>query len=143
MQLTRFSDISLRLLLYLASRDAASPTVTARASATLFAVPYTHMVKVVHLLGQHHLIITTKGKGGGLKLGRSANTIRIGEVLRITEPEKAVIDCFTQPCPLRFDCLLKHALDDALEAFYKHLDQFTLADLATMPALKSLVQIKP
>lgn len=141
MQLTRFSDISLRLLLYLACRDAASPTVTARATADIFAVPYTHMVKVVHLLGQHRIILTTKGKGGGLRLGRPASEIRVGDILRITEPNKAVIDCFTQPCPLRFDCLLKYALDDALEAFYQHLDKFTLSDLAKMPALKTLVQL--
>lgn len=142
MQLTRFSDISLRLLLLLASRDAASPTVTARATADSFAVPYTHMVKVVHLLGRNGLIFTTKGKGGGLRLGRPAHSIRIGDVLRMTEPDKAVIDCFTQPCPLRFECLLKQALDDALEAFYSHLDKFTLSDLATMPGLKALIQIE-
>ncbi|WP_213806846.1 Rrf2 family transcriptional regulator [Granulicella sp. dw_53] len=142
MQLTRFSDISLRLLIYLASRDrVTSVTVTARATSTLFHVPYTHMVKVVHQLGQHGLIVTTKGKGGGLRLSRPPESIRIGEVLRLTEPGNAVVDCFTQPCPLRFECLLKHALDDAYNAFFAHMDKFTLADIATMPALKTLVQL--
>ncbi len=142
MQLTRFSDISLRLLLYLASRDhPLDATVTARATSTLFQVPYTHMVKVVYQLAQHGLIVTTKGKGGGLRLARSPESIGIGEVLRITEPGKSVIDCFTQPCPLRFDCLLKHALDEGYNAFFVHMDKFTLADLATMPALKQLVQL--
>jgi Rrf2 family nitric oxide-sensitive transcriptional repressor len=142
MQLTRFSDISLRLLLYLASRDhPMDAMVTARATSTLFHVPYTHVVKVVHQLGQHGLIVTTKGKGGGLRLSRPPESIRVGEVLRLTEPNTAVIDCFTQPCPLRFDCLLKHALDEAHEAFYLQLDKVTLAEVATMPTLQRLVQL--
>lgn len=142
MQLTRFSDISLRLLLYLASRDRpASAAVTARTTSTLFHVPYTHMVKVVHQLAQHGLILTAKGRGGGLRLARSPRSIRIGEVLRLTETPTPIIDCFTQPCPLRFDCLLKHALDDAYNAFFSHMDKFTLADMASMPALQTLVQL--
>jgi Rrf2 family nitric oxide-sensitive transcriptional repressor len=142
MQLTRFSDISLRLLLYLASRDRPMDArITARATSTLFHVPYTHMVKVVHQLAQQGWIVTSKGKGGGLRLSRPPETIRIGEVLRRTEPQSAVVDCFTQPCPLRFDCLLKHALDEAHEAFYVQLDKVTLADIANMPALRELVQL--
>jgi len=142
MQLTRFSDLSLRLLMYLASRDRPlDAMVTARAASSLFNVPYTHMVKVVHQLGQQGLITTSKGKGGGLRLSRSPDLIRVGEVLRLTERKHSVIDCFTQPCPLRFDCRLKHALDDAYDAFFQKLDEFTLADVATMPALAELVQL--
>jgi Rrf2 family transcriptional regulator, nitric oxide-sensitive transcriptional repressor len=142
MQLTRFSDLSMRLLMYLASRDhPMDAMVTARAVSTLFDVPYTHMVKVVHQLGQHGLITTTKGKGGGLRLSRSPKSIRIGEVLRMTEPGNSVIDCFTQPCPLRSNCLLKHALDGAYDAFFIKMDEFTLADVVNMPTRKLLLQL--
>ncbi len=142
MQLTRFTDLSLRLLLYLASReDQQSVGVTARAAAELFHVPYTHMVKVVHQLGRSGLLVTTKGKGGGLRLGPAPDTIRIGDVVRQTEPKGSLIDCWTQPCPLREECLLKSALDRAMEAFYRDLNQYTLAQMAQMPALRSLVQV--
>jgi len=142
MQLTRFSDVSLRLLTYLAfSERGAAKTPTARAIAELFNVPYTHMVKAVHLLAREGWIVTTKGKGGGIRLGRRPESVRIGQILRFTEPKGAVIDCFTQPCPLRADCLLKHALDEAYEGFFLFLDRYTLADMAEMPVLRSLVQI--
>jgi Rrf2 family nitric oxide-sensitive transcriptional repressor len=142
MQLTRFTDLSLRLLLYLAGREQPErATVTARAAAEMFNVPYTHLVKVVHQLGRSGLLATTKGKGGGLRLARTPESIRIGEVVRLTEPKGSVIDCWTQPCPLRGACTLKHALDEALETFYISLDRYTLADMAEMPALQALVQL--
>jgi Rrf2 family nitric oxide-sensitive transcriptional repressor len=142
MQLTRFSDISLRLLTYLASAERSSSGIpTARTVAEAFNVPYTHMVKVVHLLARGGWIVTTKGKGGGLRLAQPAESVRIGNILRFTEPSGAVIDCFTQPCPLRCDCLLKQALDEAYEGFFAFLNRYTLADMAEMPLLRSLVQI--
>jgi Rrf2 family transcriptional regulator, nitric oxide-sensitive transcriptional repressor len=142
MQLTRFSDLSLRILMYLASRDVpGSATVTARAVAAMFDVPYTHMVKVVHQLGRHGFLITTKGKGGGLRLARPPALIRVGDVLRTTEQGKSVIDCFSQECPLRHNCLLKAALDEAYEAFFQTMDRYTLADIAKTPGLQQLVKM--
>lgn len=142
MQLTRFSDLSLRILMYLASRNLpGGATVTARAASGMFNVPYTHMVKVVHQLGRQGFLITTKGKGGGLRLARAPELIRVGDVLRTTEPGKSVIDCFTQACPLRSNCLLKRVLDEANEAFFATLDRYTLADVAKTPGLQTLVQL--
>ncbi|NUQ28243.1 MAG: Rrf2 family transcriptional regulator [Acidobacteriaceae bacterium] len=142
MQLTRFSDLALRLLLYLAGHDKPmETTATVRAVSELFNVPYTHMVKVTHQLGRKGWLTTTKGKGGGLRLSRPPEEVRIGEILRTTEPAHEVIDCFTQACPLRSACTLKEALDRAYEAFFRELDQYTLADVAAMPALQKLIQI--
>jgi Rrf2 family nitric oxide-sensitive transcriptional repressor len=142
MQLTRFSDLSLRLLLYLASRGQSHSSVaTARATAEIFNVPYTHLVKVVHRLSILGFVTTSKGKGGGLRLSRPAEEIRVGGVLRQTEPAGAIINCFEPPCPLRRDCLLKTALDDAYEVFFRELDRYTLADVAETPSLKRLVQL--
>jgi len=145
MQLTRFSDLSLRLLLYLASRQggANSSLVTARAAADLLNVPYLHLVKVVHRLAILGFITASKGKGGGLRLARPAETIRIGGVLRSTEPAAPIINCLKPVCPLRGDCLLKEALDQAYEQFFRQLDGYTLADVARTPSLKRLVHIAP
>lgn len=142
MQLTRFSDLSLRLLLYLASRGPMENTVvTARATSEAFNVPYTHLVKVVHRLGVLGLIVTSKGKGGGLRLSRSPKEIRIGEVLRRTEPSAPIINCVEPACPLRSDCLLKEALDYAYEQFFLELDRYTLEDISKTPSLRNLVQL--
>ncbi len=142
MQLTRFSDLSLRLLLYLASRrQAESTVVTARATSEIFNVPYTHMVKVVHRLGILGLIVTSKGKGGGLRLSKSPREIRLGEVVRQTEPSAPIINCSEPACPLRSDCYLKGALDRAYEQFYVELDRYTLEEVARTPSLQKLVQL--
>jgi Rrf2 family nitric oxide-sensitive transcriptional repressor len=140
MQLTLFSDLSLRVLMYLASRkDPLRATVTVRGVASMFNVSYTHMVKVVHELGRRGFLVTTRGNRGGVRLSRSPEQIRIGEVLRSTEGEKAVVDCANPPCALQNQCLLKSALDRAQAAFFDEMDRYTLADVAAAPALQTLV----
>lgn len=140
MQLTLFSDLSLRVLMYLASRkDPLRATVTVRGVASMFNVSYTHMVKVVHELGRAGFLLTTRGNGGGVRLARSPKEIRIGEVLRRTEGERAVVDCAKPACPLENKCLLKSALDRAQAAFFDEMDRYTLADVAVAPALQRLV----
>ncbi|MFL6417162.1 MAG: RrF2 family transcriptional regulator [Bryobacteraceae bacterium] len=140
MQLTLFSDLSLRVLMYLASRkDPLRATVTVRGAASTFNVSYTHMVKVVHELGREGFLVTTRGNGGGVRLSRSPEQIRIGEVLRTTEGERAIVDCAKPACPLENKCLLKTALDRAQAAFFAEMDRYTLADVAAAPALQMLV----
>jgi Rrf2 family nitric oxide-sensitive transcriptional repressor len=143
MNITRFSDLALRLLMYLGSRaEPMQATATVREVAELFNVPYAHLVKVAHQLGQQGYLITTKGVGGGLRLARPAETIRLGELLRITETSDSVIDCTTQPCPLAGACLLKGALDNAYAAFLDTLDKYTIAEVARTPRLQKLVTLR-
>ena len=142
MQLTLFSDLSLRVLMYLASRkDPLQATVTVRGAASILDVPYTHMVKVVHQLGSQGFMATTRGNGGGVRLAKLPEQIRVGEVLRKTEREKAVVDCAKPACPLQNKCLLKSALDRAQAAFFGEMDRYTLADVAVAPALQALVSL--
>lgn len=144
MHINRFSDLALRLLMYLGSRaEPMQATVTVRAAATMFNVPYTHLVKVAHQLGQQGFLITSKGSGGGLRLARSAESISLGEIMRIVEPGDAVVDCNSQPCPLAGACLLKGALDSAYAAFLDTLDEYSLAEVARTPRLQKLVYLKP
>jgi Rrf2 family transcriptional regulator, nitric oxide-sensitive transcriptional repressor len=143
MHINRFSDLALRLLMYLGSRaEPMQATVTVRAAAAMFNVPYSHLVKVAHQLGQQGLLITSKGSGGGLRLARSAESIALGEVLRIAEPGDSVVDCTAQLCPLAGACLLKGALDSAYAAFLDKLDEYSLAEVARTPRLQKLVYLK-
>jgi Rrf2 family transcriptional regulator, nitric oxide-sensitive transcriptional repressor len=143
MRINRFSDLALRLLMYLGSRaEPMQTTVTVREAATMFNVPYAHLVKVAHQLSQQGYLSTTKGFGGGLRLARPAESISVGEILRVTEPGDAVVDCDTQPCPLAGACLLKGALDSAYAAFLDKLDSYTLAEVARTPRLQKLVYLK-
>lgn len=144
MRINRFSDLALRLLMYLGSRaNPTQATVTVRSAASMFNVPYSHLVKVAHQLGQHGFLITSKGGGGGLRLARPAESISIAEILRATEPTGSIIDCASQLCPLTGACILKDALDEAYAAFFSTLERYSLAEIAKTPRLQKLVLLTP
>lgn len=127
MQLTHFTDLGLRVLMYLSHKDRQEP-VTISEIATKFAISRNHLVKVVHFLAQKNWIITTRGKGGGMALAQDVKAYRLGTIIRELEGGDALIDCATPPCVLRGNCQLKSVLDQALSVFYTALDQYTLQD---------------
>jgi len=147
MQLTRFTDLSLRVLMYLAWQpDGTTSNISAMARA--YAVPENHLVKVVHHLGKIGLVKTTRGRGGGVQLAMPRDQIRVGEVVRLTEPGFDLVDCHApQPCPLRDGCRLKSLLDTAMVEFIDRLNQMTLADIARgefgARALSAASELKP
>lgn len=134
MRLTVYSDYSLRLLMYLAVRPERLSTIQEVAKA--YNISSNHLMKVVHQLGQAGYVHTIRGRSGGMRLGRAADEIGLGELIRHTEPDMDVVPCFEpdhQDCPLRRACRLKGALDRARIAFLAVLDEYTLADLTAKP----------
>ncbi|MCD0155915.1 MULTISPECIES: RrF2 family transcriptional regulator [unclassified Deinococcus] len=134
MQLTRFTDAALRVLMHLAQLPPGAHATTPDL-ATQYNVPYNHLNKAVHHLSKAGWITATRGRGGGLRLAVAPQDLRIGAVVRSTEPPGEIIDCDTQPCPLAGACLMKRALEDARQAFYDRLDSYTLADVARRPLI--------
>lgn len=140
MQITRFTYLGLRVLMYLAARPEAMATIPEIAQQ--FDISRNHLVKVVHRLGQLQLIATTRGKGGGMALARAPGEYRLGDVLRQLEDNPTLIDCASPPCVIRPGCQLKAALDDALQAFFSRLDQYTLEDVLRPPTGASLITLR-
>lgn len=128
MKLTRFSDIGLRVLMYLA-RETRSPSVTVAEVAMQFEVPHNHLVKVVGALAKMGWIDAVRGRNGGIRLANSPDTLRIGTVLRVLEGDTEMVDCVGIGCRLSGDCLLRNALKVGVEAFYAAMNQYTLADI--------------
>jgi Rrf2 family nitric oxide-sensitive transcriptional repressor len=130
MQLTLYTDYSLRVLIYLGVRPNHQATITEIAQS--YKVSRNHLVKVVHNLGNMGYIITTRGRGGGLLLALPPEKINIGEVVRKTEPNFDLVECFneeTNSCPISPACALIRALKLARKAFLEVLEQYTLADV--------------
>jgi Rrf2 family nitric oxide-sensitive transcriptional repressor len=130
MRLTVYTDYALRVLMYLAVHVEPMPTIAE--IATTFRISRNHLMKVAYQLGQSGYIDTVRGKHGGLRLARPPAEIRLGEVVRTTEPDLALVPCFEPmktPCVLSSDCRLRGALYQAQAAFLEVLDRFTLADL--------------
>ncbi len=130
MQLTRFTDYSLRVLIYLGSHPGALATVAGIAEE--YGISRHHLTRVVHHLGLNGYIETTRGKGGGFRLARQPGLIRIGDVVRDMESGFELAECFRPgdtACRLLPACALKPALVQAGRAFLSTLDGYTLADL--------------
>jgi Rrf2 family nitric oxide-sensitive transcriptional repressor len=128
-QLTRFSDYSLRVLLYLAAHDGRVVSVDAVSRA--YGVSKHHLVKVVQRLVAEDLVASTRGRGGGLQLKRRPADINVGALVRATEPHLNLVECFdraTNTCPIDAACGLKQVLRNAQRAFLDVLDRSTLAD---------------
>ena len=127
MQLTRYTDYSVRVLMYLGLQPGRRVTISEMAG--LYGISRNHLVKVVHNLSRTGYIKTMRGKGGGMRLDRPATDINIGELIRRTENDVEIIDFAALQCRLRTACGLKTALDRARDAFVEVLDGYTLADL--------------
>ncbi|GHD62530.1 Rrf2 family transcriptional regulator [Jeongeupia chitinilytica] len=140
MQLTRYTDLSLRVLMYLSYPDR-SNLVTIAEIATQFDVPRNHLVKVVNRLVHLGWVAATRGRSGGIRLGVPAETLTIGRIVREMEGTTALIDCDGEVCVLRNGCRLRGALADALNNFYKTLDSYTLAEICATPTAGLIAQM--
>ncbi len=130
MRLTTYTDYSLRLLMYLAVAPEERATIGGIAAA--YGISKAHLTKVAHQLGVAGYVATVRGKGGGLALGRPAERIGLGEIVRHTEPDLALVPCFEHGsgcCPIVPGCGLRGALHEARQAFLDVLDRYSLADL--------------
>ena len=140
MQLTRFSDYTMRVLLYLAThRDR---PVSVMEVSRAYGVSHHHIVKVVQRLVKRGLIATTRGRGGGLRLAVEPSEVNIGALVRVTEPHLNLVECFdsrTNRCPIDRACALKGVLRQAQMAFLDVLDDHSLADF--LPSAPALIQL--
>ncbi len=127
MRLTRFTDNSLRTLIYLALN--LDKEITISEVSQRCEIPRNHLVKVVHALSRHSFILTTRGRAGGMRLKNSAGEIKVGDVVKKMEGSLEVIKCFTPRCPISSTCQLRNVLDEAMEAFLAVLDNYSIADI--------------
>lgn len=130
MRLTIYTDYSLRLLMYLAVKDDGLATIAEIAET--YDISRNHLMKVAHQLGVAGYIETVRGRSGGLRLAKSPKTIILGEVVRHTEPDMAIVPCFKPIdafCVIQPSCVLRGALRRAQAAFVKVLDEYSLSDL--------------
>jgi Rrf2 family nitric oxide-sensitive transcriptional repressor len=135
MRLTKFTDYSLRVLIYLAVHDEKHVSVGDIAAA--YSISKNHLMKVILFLSAADYVATTRGKGGGIKLKVNPQLINIGELVSKSEADTLLLECFSpelSECRIEQVCLLQDAFRKASMAFYAVLDNYTLADLITNKA---------
>jgi Rrf2 family nitric oxide-sensitive transcriptional repressor len=128
MRLTLYTDYALRTLMYLGLKEPKQASIAEIARA--YGISESHLTKVAYHLGRTGLVKTSRGRGGGLRLAQPAGRIILGEVVRQTEEDLALAECFGDgTCVITGVCQLRTILREALTAFLGVLDRYTLADL--------------
>ena len=132
MRLTQWTDYTLRVLMYCAACEGREQPVTISEVAESYDISRSHLTKIVQQLAAQNLLETSRGRGGGMRLMTPAQDINVGRVVRSTETDFTLVECFdatTNQCRLSSYCSLQSALSEAMEQFFVVLDKLTLADL--------------
>jgi Rrf2 family nitric oxide-sensitive transcriptional repressor len=135
MKLTTFTDYSLRVLIHVATAPEGRATIAEVASS--YGISEHHLVKVAHLLGREGFLLNTRGRGGGLRLARPAAEIVVGRVVRAMEGADVPVACFEpgpERCAIARCCRLPAVFTEAMQAFHRVLDRYSLADLVAKRA---------
>ena len=129
MQLTQFSDFAVRLLMLLALEE--GHPITIGYAATTLGISKNHLIKIANLLVKKKFITGIRGRHGGIQLGKRAEDIRLGDVIRITEPSLVPVQCMSTPgsCSLEKICGCPAYLQSAMASFLGELDKATLASV--------------
>ena len=137
MRLTVYTDYTLRVLIYLALKHKRGDKTTIQEIADAYGISRNHLMKIVHQLSQRGFILTSQGRSGGMWLARSPESVSVGEVVRFTEPDFAIVECHSEGqesnCAVWEVCNLKRAFRRAVDAFLQELDKITMADAVTKP----------
>lgn len=130
MYLSKFTDYSFRILMYLGNNPDKLSTVDELSS--ILGLSTHHVKKIVYKLSKNNYILSLKGRNGGIKLGMDPKDINLGKLLEITEDNLDILECFSienNTCSLNNCCKLKPIINDALESFKLKLSEYTLADI--------------
>jgi Rrf2 family nitric oxide-sensitive transcriptional repressor len=127
------ADYALRTLMYLAVHDGHR---SIGEIAQAYGISKNHLMKVAQRLVAEGFLEAVRGRSGGLRLAQAATQINVGQVARKMEETGSFVECFdpaTNRCVITPACRLRHALAGALEAFFRHLDRYSLGDLVKDP----------
>jgi Rrf2 family nitric oxide-sensitive transcriptional repressor len=145
MRLTLHTDHALRMLMLLAIEPDELHTI--EAIARRYAISRNHLMKITQTLVQTGFIESLRGRGGGLRLARAAESINLGTIVRATEDSFALVECFDREhntCLITSACGLRGPLEEALHAFLAVLDRYSLDDLVKSPKmLRRMRQLLP
>ncbi|MFC4713216.1 RrF2 family transcriptional regulator [Planococcus dechangensis] len=131
MRLTMYTDYSLRVLIYLGTKDNGKLT-TIQEISDAYHISKNHLMKVTFELGKAGFIETVRGRGGGIRLADRPENINVGAVVRQMEEDFHLVECFNpegNTCPISPICGLRGVLGKALNAYLAVLDEYTLQDL--------------
>lgn len=144
MRLTRQTNYAIRILMYCAANEGQLSRIPEIAQS--YSLSELFLFKILQPLVENGLVETVRGRKGGVRLGKPADQISLFDVVRITEDNFAMAECFEDDatdCPLVDSCALNEALRKALDAFFAVLSSYTIDDLIkARPIIRELLGIE-
>ena len=124
---------ALRALIYLAGKNSHQP-VLVREIADAAGVSRQSLAKILHALRNRGLVRSTKGPGGGYRLARPGNEVRVAEVIEAVDGhidlhETCVLGL--EQCTDFGSCALHSAWTAFRERYYTTVSRMTLDDAAS------------
>lgn len=143
MRLTRQTNYAVRILMYCAANDGKLSRVPEIAEA--YGLSEAYLFKILKPMMDVKIIESVRGRNGGIRLARDAADITLFDVVRVTEENFSLAECFDDEntdCPLVDSCGFNSALREALNAFFDVLGKYTIADMvAARPNINFLLGI--
>ena len=143
MQLSKFTDLGIRVLLLLSGTT--DKTLTIADVADRLSVSKNHLTKIVHFMSKQKWVSTIRGKNGGIQLANSPESYKVGYLIRVLEENlhtsHGIVNCHTPRCVLTPACRLPFLLNTAMNQFYSHLDQYSLQDILSYP-IEHIIPLK-
>src|SRR5262245_4517021 len=143
MRLTRQTNYAIRIMMYCAANEGRLSRIPEIASA--YSVSELFLFKILQPLVENHLVETVRGRNGGVRLARPAGQLTLFDVVRVTEENFAMAECFendASECPLVESCALNSTLREALNAFFAVLERCTIEDLVKeRPNMRALLGV--
>lgn len=143
MQLTRHTDYALRVLMYLGAQNERKASVAE--ISEYYAISHNHLAKIVQDLTRYGFVTTIRGKYGGIQLGRDADEISVGNVIRKMETNFDIVECFDRAnndCVIDKTCRLRSVLRGSVNNFLRELDEVSLADILKPKLRSELIKIQ-
>lgn len=135
MQLSKFTDLGIRVLLLLSS--APDMPMTIGQLAERLQVSKNHLMKIVHFMSKQQWLLTVRGKNGGIRLANPPESYKVGYLIRVLEENintsQEIVNCSSPQCVLTPACQLPSFLNSAMNQFYNYLDQYCLPDILHRP----------
>jgi len=141
MHITRYTDYSLRILLYLAVKGEQLSTITEISAS--YGLSKNHLMKIVQHLSAKGYLLAIRGKFGGIRLDKPLSEINIGALVRDFEEHNNLVECFSDKnhCIITPSCGLKKMFSQAQKSFLTTLDNYTLSDLLSDNKKSELAEI--
>ncbi len=132
MRLARGTDFAYRILMLAAMNRNRSLTIEMASQA--LGLSRAHLMKLIAKLSTHGFLETTRGRGGGMVLGKDPKDIRLGDVAEVMEADFGLVECLYRNeshCTMFGGCELTFIMHRAVRGFLDLLNDYSLEDILT------------